>query len=658
MAAIKITKHLVDQIIDVLPKPFCVRDVNDGSRYVMCNQAFAELFGRPKDEILGKTDYDIFPKEYADGLMAIDRELMESGRTIHYQYETPMHSPTGGFGTVLEKWRRPFVGDGQRLVLCIVDDISETRHRLRCEQYKSDVVSFLARRPDAESFRDYFAHRLLETERCDRVMLYEKNRRVHEWHVKGMQDCPQDCLDCPLHPDVLCIGDDATPSRSDVFDCRGNSCRAAAMLTAKVYFRGEEWGRLAIQFVKQPHVFSDVDRRVMRISTDMLTMALEQEAERARALQAEKAKSFFFASVSHDIRTPLNSIIGFSELLKTANLDAVTRERYLDNIINSGNTLMQLINDVLDLAKLEADSMTFKTEPCDFAKLAEGVMLSFLPQAEASGISLRRDVPQMPSISIDCQRIRQILFNLLGNALKFTNEGSITLRASFTPTGSEVGTFRCSVVDTGIGIAPEDIARLARPFVQLNTSSRGLGTGLGLSICRQMLQRMGGRLEIESELGKGSVFAIVIDGVKYGDTVEPAQLDAALTSTTPDEAWSLLSVLLVDDVDLNLKVLQTMCGRLGLKQVVAVHSAEEALTELQLRAFDLVLTDMWMPGMDGNGLLKRIRADAQTAHIPVYAVTADVETVKTAPESGFTGVLLKPITLSKLSALLREVRRP
>ena len=385
--------------------------------------------------------------------------------------------------------------------------------------------------------------------------------------------------------------------------------------------------------------------------------------ERDAAIETEKASRLFFATVSHDIRTPLNSILGFTQLLRAGGVDGKTSRRYLDGIAESGEVLLQLINDVLNLSRLQSDKMVFSPEWCDVRALVEGTVGAFMPRADENGIALGADLPpDLPQIRVDPHRLRQILFNLLGNAVKFTPKGSVRVEVRWTPGGPDDagGTFEAAVRDTGIGIAPENLAQLGRPFVQLSAAKGIQGSGLGLAICRQMLARMGGELRMESEPGKGSVFTVVLRGVasRAARTAEESRPDPSADGAAFDPVWRETPVLLVDDMKVNLLVLASLCRHLGLRRVATCASGAEALEFLRRERTALVLTDLWMPGMDGVALAAAIRADPALRGTLVCAVTADVEIRKTSRALGFVGLLLKPILLENLGALLASLPRP
>ncbi len=377
------------------------------------------------------------------------------------------------------------------------------------------------------------------------------------------------------------------------------------------------------------------------------------QEEHDKLLKAEKARSYFFSSVSHDIRTPLNSIIGFSEMLQLGIDDPAEKEKALEAIITSGHTLLELINDVLDLSKLESGKMELRPVPTDIATLVDKVTASFDAAISGSPVKLATEIGKMPFLKLDPQRIRQILFNLIGNAVKFTEQGSITVRAAY----GDNGTFTLAVADTGCGISEDNIGKLMSPYVQLRAQDNNSGTGLGLAICKQLSTQMKGTLEIESAVGKGSTFTLRIPNVQAVSAKESEEYSSTQNEfaamTQLDETLKEKCILAVDDQRLNLKILQTMLSRLGIHKVLTAESGKAALEILHHSGkVDMVLTDMTMPVMDGAGLLSEIRRSPRSAAIPVYVITADVELQGEYKQLGFDGLLIKPITLGKLKELL------
>ena len=379
--------------------------------------------------------------------------------------------------------------------------------------------------------------------------------------------------------------------------------------------------------------------------------------EKDRAIAAERAKSYFFSTVSHDIRTPLNAIIGYSELLQNGIEDKAEQKRAVQAIASSGHTLLELVNDVLDLSKLESGKTVFTSELTDFNRLASNVIHSFDVAVAGRDVKLVEDVPPIPLLYVDPHRVRQILFNLIGNAVKFTQRGKVVLSVTFvenTGENAKTGCLTMSVSDTGCGIAQDDLENILKPFMQAKNTGSAKGTGLGLPICVQLAERMGGKLTLKSTLGSGSTFTVTIPDVRFSLEEKKSVEATGVIHIQPSSSDKKPCILIVDDVPVNVRVIQAMLRRLGVTDILSAGNGAEALEALEKNpAVDIVLTDMWMPVMDGEGLIREIRAREQLKDLPVYAVTADVETQKTYKASGFTGILLKPVTLSQLQPIVR-----
>ena len=381
---------------------------------------------------------------------------------------------------------------------------------------------------------------------------------------------------------------------------------------------------------------------------------LEKALERART--AEKSRSMFFSIVSHDIRTPLNAILGYSELLQNGIKDESAKAEALESIRASGTTLLQLVNDVLDIAKMDSGKITLHPEPFQLSRLTDDVFASFRLAASEKGLDLVNNTYNVSQVMLDGHRFRQILFNLVGNAIKFTERGSVTVSASFSGKDLE-----CSVTDTGCGIPTEMLTRILDPFFQIEDPThivdRSMGTGLGLSICKGIVDAMGGKLTVQSEPWKGSTFKIdipgvVLEGVKTFQTADPKQ--ASPTMNLPKH------VLVVDDSPVNRSVLKAFLKRAGVPSTGYAGDGREALAELRsaLKAgepYDFVFSDFWMPNMNGLEFIEKFRVDPRFCDIPVVAVTADSEFRKESRSKLFNGVLMKPLTYDKLMEVFATI---
>jgi signal transduction histidine kinase/ActR/RegA family two-component response regulator len=381
--------------------------------------------------------------------------------------------------------------------------------------------------------------------------------------------------------------------------------------------------------------------------------AADEAREEAR--QAGRAKSNFLATMSHEIRTPMNGVLGMAQLLQRDETDPAQKER-LAVLMDSGEYLLSILNDILDVSKIDAGRLDIVPAPEDLRQFFERLVGFWGAGADEKGVALILDVADsVPAFAlIDALRLRQVLFNLVGNALKFTEKGSVSMVARASPNGEGAVLLHLAVRDTGIGIGAEHLPSLFTRFTQGDeTEVRKFGgTGLGLSIAKQLIELMGGRIWAESELGKGSTFHIklplaVADGSASREAAESPQAAAPLAS---------LRVLAVDDNAVNLLVLDQLLSSFG-HEVAKAASGAEALSVMAERAFDLVLLDIQMPGMTGVEVLEKLRAgDGPNRDAPVVALTADVTSGgrKRYLDLGFTEHSPKPI---QIEALLESIAR-
>ena len=481
-----------------------------------------------------------------------------------------------------------------------------------------------------------------------------------------------DCEDRFGHTPVVWIGLLVLIFFSSLMWVRQAVCNATDDVVHRVVCDGMSVERLE----QEVHSINETTLRNSLIEMSLLVVSLlimlslfshlrkrerDMAVEKAEAERVNKAKSYFFSTVSHDIRTPLNAILGFSQMLKLGFKTEVERNQAIDAILVSGKTLLCLINDVLDLSKLESGKMSIEPEAVDVKKLLGEIVDSFRMASQKQGLDIRGKVDGMPPLMLDPQRIRQIAFNLMGNASKFTHDGHIELRASFAPDGNgETGTFALDVEDTGCGISEEDQKKIASPYVQVGSkASRNGGTGLGLAICRQLAKAMGGDMALRSELGKGSTFSIIVPGVKICDKSEIERSRLGEVNRPRHGAVAAIArkkrILAADDQKINIMLLKAMLAKIGGCELVTAINGKEALDILKTQgagSFDMVFTDMWMPEMDGRSLVRTIRADPSMASIPVYVMTADVDMRDTFTGMGFTGLLLKPVTIENLKEVI------
>ena len=368
-------------------------------------------------------------------------------------------------------------------------------------------------------------------------------------------------------------------------------------------------------------------------------------ASQAAAEEASRAKSEFLATISHEIRTPMNAVLGASDLLSRSTLSPVDRE-HVDTIRDAGVVLTQLLNDVLDLSKIEAGKLQVEMTSVELGPFLRRCASVWRPRAADSGLRLEIKSEGVAAwqAEFDPLRTGQILFNLLSNAIKFTPEGVVTLEAEVTDHGEGRGELRLTVADTGIGISPEALTRLFTPFEQADGSitRRFGGTGLGLAIGQKLATMMGGRIEAESTEGVGSRFSLLLPCA-----LTPAGLAPAIepVETAEEGPQLILRILLAEDNPANQRIVEHFLRPIG-GTLSIVGDGQAALDALADSEFDVVLMDVQMPVLDGLEATRRLRAaPGPNRDVPILALTANVlDSQKQACiEAGMSGHVPKPI---------------
>jgi len=389
--------------------------------------------------------------------------------------------------------------------------------------------------------------------------------------------------------------------------------------------------------------------------------AAEAEASRRRSEEAAQAKSDFLAMMSHEIRTPLAGLMGCARLLLDTRLDEVQRD-YAQTVHQSGDALLSVLNDILDFTKIEAGRLELEEADFTIRALVDGVANLLTPRAHEKGLTLTVvERPGLPArLSGDPTRLRQILLNLLGNAVKFTDYGGISVSIGALPMGAADKVWlEISVDDSGIGIPRDVLPRLFKPFAQGDASiaRRYGGTGLGLAISRRLANLMGGDIAAHSKLGEGSRFTLglplrKVQSAALPQTQEPRQEE--------ERGGKSLKVLLAEDNPVNQKVAAAMLRKFG-HQVTVVADGYEALEAVRKSHWDIVLMDVQMPGLDGLAATRRIRAlEGSGAEVPIIAVTANAlrGDDERCLEAGMDGYIAKPIEPLLLKRALAQFARP
>lgn len=478
---------------------------------------------------------------------------------------------------------------------------------------------------------------------------------------------------CLKQEEALICHDSESDERVDIEACRKVKLRS--MIVAPLFHRGKTIGVLK-NYSAQPHFFDEQTFNALKLVTGLLSAALgkaqafEEKNEAILALEkakaeltvsrdqaetATQAKSRFLANMSHEVRTPLNGILGMTSLMLDGPLPGVQRE-YAKAIKVSGEALLHLVSDVLDFSKIEAGRMELETVDFDVVSLLQDIHKSFAYTAQQKKLNLLLETdPQVPTfLKGDPGRLRQILMNLIGNAIKFTAQGEIRLRVLCLNRQSASAQLRFDVFDSGIGIEPESAKNLFQEFVQADTSTTRKfgGTGLGLSISKHLVHQMGGQIGVESEPGRGSDFWFTVT-LPIGQEILDSKTDDLMQPfPARKEPWR---VLVAEDNSVNQVVIMKILENFGISAEV-VMNGREAVRALRERPFDLVLMDCQMPEMDGYEATDAIRKDPEISNnrIPIIAMTANAlkGDRERALEAGMDDYMSKPVDIRRVRMML------
>lgn len=434
------------------------------------------------------------------------------------------------------------------------------------------------------------------------------------------------------------------------------------ILLVPIMIRGAYWGLIAFchfeakrlsQSEEQSIYLSLASSVASTIEQKMIADNLNKAKEDAEA--ANRAKSEFIANMSHEIRTPMTAILGFGELLFNK-INEKKLRKYISTIIRSGNNLMALINDILDLSKIEAGRLDLQENTVDMEVLLMEIKEIFKQRAEEKylefDLQIKRDVPK--TLLLDEVRFRQILFNLVGNAIKFTDKGSVNVTISKKQLRKNQLTLVLKVEDTGIGISKEQQQQIFQSFSRQSEKNgrQYSGTGLGLAITKRLSEKMNGKITLKSKQGKGSVFKIEFAGVEISKSEKLPKHRVEFEDL--DVVFEPASVLIVDDYEYSRELIKHYLESTNLEVIEAVNG-DEALNAIQMDTPDIVLMDMKMPGLSGYEITKKIKTNENYSKIPIIAFTAteitdlDKDTIEL-----FEGFLRKPISKKNLFSVLKK----
>jgi PAS domain S-box-containing protein len=618
----------------------------DSGRIVDANLSAAHFYGYPLEKLVGMPIAEINTLPPAD----IARERQDAFHEKRNYFNFPHRLANGEIRDV-EVYSTPIITGKQPMLFSIVHDISA---RKRLEREIQERVAEQAAILNNSSIGIALVR--------DRRLVWT-NHRMSE--IFGYSPPEMQGRDTRMFYDS-----------DDNFRSFGKTVYATILagerhVSERILYGKEGqpvWVRMSGQLV-DPHtpeagsiwVFEDIAQQK---ENELALIKAREEADAANV-----AKSRFLATMSHEIRTPMNGILGMAQMLMMPDIEPALRLDYARTILNSGQILLTLLNDILDLSKVEAGKLALESMAFEPAQVLHETKALFDETAHAKGLDIDVDWhgPARQRYDADAHRLRQMLSNLVSNAIKFTTSGRVSITAEEVESDERTALLRFHVRDTGAGIPADTLPMLFRPFSQADSSITRQygGTGLGLSIVRSLARLMGGEAGVESQVGKGSHFwfTLRVKRVEEGEDTRHPPRPAGLDTTTAKTEHLSGHILVVEDNPINRKVVAALLGKLGLTAEMAEHGQAAVDTILAGRVPDLVLMDIQMPVMDGYTATTHIREwerELGHPHLPIVALTADAfaEDRQHCLNAGMDDYIAKPVALDALRQVLERLLRP
>ncbi|MDB5347755.1 MAG: sensor protein [Schlesneria sp.] len=645
--------ELYHSLVDRLP--IHVTRIDLEGRITFANQTFSDLLGKPVEELLGRTDFDLSPPELAEKYQEDNRQVAASGKALHAIEENRLD----GRLSYYEVWKIPVYNlCGQVVeIQAVFWDVTEREENRAALARERDLLrTLMDSLPDLIYVKDVQGNYITVNRSLQRLW---GNPPLDTIVGRNVFDFVRD----DLAENYAEVDMDVLRNDRAVVDCEEQVMTATGerriYSTTKVPLHDQAGNVSGLVGIDR-----DITRRKQA----------EEELRKARlaADAANRAKSDFLANMSHEIRTPLNAVIGITDLLLDGDLGQVHRD-YLEIIRDSGESLMVVINDILDFSKIEAGRLELESKAFHLPDVIQNATKALAIRAHDRELQMICQIdPSVPDwVKGDAVRLRQVLTNLVGNAIKFTPQGQVFVIVDCVSSNDERANVQFMVRDTGIGIPQHKLDHIFKAFVQADASTtrRFGGTGLGLAICTRLVVAMGGKLQVSSRVGVGTEFFFTLNFVKTDrPNEEPTEAERLAMAAnegadetgpdSPKPIKSTLQILLVEDSLMNQVLAIGILQREG-HVVTVANNGVEAVEAFEASPFDLILMDVQMPEMDGLQATAAIRQIESTkgGHTPILAMTAHALTGdrERCLAAGMDGYLAKPVRLNDLLRAIPEV---
>jgi len=654
-------RAMLRTLIDTLPDLIWLKDSQ--GIYLACNQRFEKFFGAREQEIIGKTDHDFVDRELADFFRAHDRLAMEKNGPSINEEEVPFASD--GHRELLETTKVPMRDAMGNLigVLGVSHDITERKQieiSLKALSQRLDMATEAAGIGIWDM--NMVTGEAYHSRQMRHMLGYDEGELGSNWADWTKIVHPDDIGNVSRQLEALAAAPDQLYLASFRIMAKDGSQHWVESRGRVIEHRDGKVIQMAgthLDITERKKAEAELERYRDHLEELVETRTADLVEAKVAAETASRAKSAFLANMSHELRTPMNGVMGMIDLAKRRMADAQGVDQ-LDKAKRSAERLLGVLNDILDLSKIEADRLVLENLPLQLGDSVSHVSALLAHKATQKGLQLTMDVPaELAHLPLrgDPLRLGQILINLVGNAIKFTEQGEVVLRARSIGDSAKVLKVRFEIADTGVGIEAEGQSRLFQSFEQADNSMTRKygGTGLGLAICKRLVQRMGGEIGVESTPGSGSTFWFIVSlGKQEAGAVLPAPTvtsPAAKHRLQADYAGTRL--LLAEDEPITQEVSRGLLEDVGMVVDVA-EDGRQALALARQNVYALILMDMQMPNLNGVDATQAIRADSLNIATPILAMTANAfdEDRQVCLDAGMSDHLTKPVDPPTLYEIL------